>query len=283
LSNDVKLFNSLKIKVNRVSLRQYFRIKLNGIFGPFPRPDKWVFIVGCYNSGTTLLHKLLAAHPDIGSMANEGQFYTDQLVLPRSVGLYRLWAIKPEQFYLDENSQTDINVNSLKRQWGAQFNDPTRLVLLEKSPTNAARTRWLQKQFENAHFIGIVRNGYAVAEGIHRKGHHPLDVAAKQWACSNEIMLRDFELLNNQLLIRYEDLVTSPNQTFQKMLAFLGLSKYGLENIVEHNWSIHKEVSPIIDMNHRSLTALSKSERDIIRLTAGDMLSRLGYDPQLEV
>ncbi|MBK9319321.1 MAG: sulfotransferase [Bacteroidetes bacterium] len=44
-----------------------------------PEPEKWVFILGCYNSGTTLLHKLLATHSDIGSMPNEGQFYSSQL------------------------------------------------------------------------------------------------------------------------------------------------------------------------------------------------------------
>jgi hypothetical protein len=265
-----------------LQLHQRFRLKYNGVFGPLPQPEKWVFIVGCYNSGTTLLHKLLAAHPQIGSMPNEGQFYTDQLVLPRSVGLYRLWAIKPQLFYLDENSQTKININKLKRQWGTKFNDLTRPVLLEKSPTNAARTRWLQRYFENAYFIGIIRNGYAVAEGIHRKASCSLDLAAKQWACSNEIMLRDFELLNHKYLLRYEDLVTSPDQILHELLGFLGLGGYD-QDIIRRVWSVHQEVSLITNMNHRSLTALNESGRDTITLVAGDMLSRLGYSSQPEM
>ena len=35
-------------------------------FGYMPTPEKWVFIVGCYNSGTTLLHDLLASHHNFG-------------------------------------------------------------------------------------------------------------------------------------------------------------------------------------------------------------------------
>lgn len=278
----LNIVNRLRDSKSVGRYRHHFWLKFNGLFGPFPRPDKWVFIVGCYNSGTTLLHDLLATHPSIGSMPNEGQFYTDQLVLPRAVGLYRLWAMKPELFYLDESSQTNIDVNRLKRQWGAQFNDPTRPILLEKSPTNVARTRWLQKHFKNAHFIGIIRNGYAVAEGIRRKANYPLDVAAKQWVLSNEIMLHDFELLDRKFMLRYEDLVATPNQTFQRILSFLGLSGDG-PDITNQVWSIHKEHSTIKDMNHRSLLALSASERDTIRLVAGDVLNRLGYSSQTEV
>ena len=80
------------------------RLAYSGAFGSIPRPDKWVFIVGCYGSGTTLLNKMLATHPMVGSLSTEGQFFTDQLPLPRNLGLSRLWALEPERFYLDESS-----------------------------------------------------------------------------------------------------------------------------------------------------------------------------------
>ncbi len=114
-----------------------------GRFGSLPRPEKWVFIVGCYNSGTTLLHDLLATQPVVGS----------------EFGLRRLWALKPELFYLDEDGGRETDVARLKRQWGGLFNDPTRPVLLEKAAPDVARTRWLQRHFEPAWFIGIVRDG----------------------------------------------------------------------------------------------------------------------------
>ena len=253
------------------------RIVLNGLLGPLPCPRKWVFVVGCYNSGTTFLHNLLASHPDVGSMPDEGQFYTDQLLLPRAVKLPRLWAIEPEWFYMDENSGQNVNLNRLKRQWGARYNDPTRPVLLEKSPTNAARTLWLQKYFENAYFIGIIRNGYAVAEGIRRKAGHPLKVAAAQWARSSEIMLRDFDMLCNKKLIRYETLTDSPKETFRETLEFLDLDP-GELCIKDRVWQIHEQTAQIRNMNDRSFSALGVQDRQVIESVAGDFLNELGYE-----
>ena len=258
------------------SISRKVRLLRDGWLGPLPIPQKWVFIVGCYNSGTTLVHDVLASHSSVGSMPGEGQFYTDELVLPRSVGLPRLWALKPDQFCMDENGSQHVNVERLKRQWGARFNDPTRPVLLEKSPTNAARTRWLQAHFENAHFIGIVRNGYAVAEGIHRKAGHPLDIAALQWARSNEIMLQDFEHLERKRVLRYEHWTESPEEVLKDILEFLGLSPSGV-SVAERFWKVHERRGPIMDMNDESLKRLSPGEREAIESVAGGQLRRLGY------
>lgn len=41
-------------------------------FTPVPRPDKWLFVVGCYNSGTTLLAEMLSRHPNISGLPTEG-------------------------------------------------------------------------------------------------------------------------------------------------------------------------------------------------------------------
>lgn len=258
------------------SISRKIRRLRDGRLGPLPTPNKWVFIVGCYNSGTTLLHDILAAHPSVGSMPDEGQFYTDELLLPRAVGLPRLWALEAGRFCMDEAGGTGVNVVRLKRQWGARFNDPDRPVLLEKSPTNAARTRWLQRHFENAHFIGIVRNGYAVAEGIRRRAGHPLELAATQWARSNEILLRDFEMLQKKKLVRYEELTESAERILKDIVEFLDLSPTGLA-IDGRVWHIHGQEAPVANMNPESLQRLSREEREIIESAAGDLLKRLGY------
>lgn len=257
-------------------IRRKIRFLRDGWLGPLPAPDKWVFIVGCYNSGTTLLHDILATHPSIGSMPDEGQFYTNELLLPKSVGLPRLWAIQADRFRMDENSGQGVNVNRLKRQWGARYNDLSRPVLVEKSPTNAARTRWLQRHFQNAHFIGIVRDGYAVAEGIHRKAGHPLDIAALQWARSNDIMLQDFEHLERKRVVRYEELAESPAEVLEGILEFVGLSSSRVR-IGEGVWSIHERVGRIENMNPQSDEKLGPKELEVIASAAGDLLRRLGY------
>ena len=255
---------------------QRLRLERAAHFGPLPSPARWVFLVGCYNSGTTLLHDLLAMHPLVGSMPDEGQFFTDQLPVPRDLGLRRLWALKPELFRLDENAGPHIKVKRLQRQWGAKFNDPTRPVLIEKTPTNAARTRWLQARFSPASFVGIIRDGRAVAEGIRRKTGCDLESAARQWVRSNEIMLRDFEDLRHKRLVRYEHLTADPDGVVADLLAFLELPPLTPE-LGAREWAIHEQRSVIVNMNSRSYEALSREEMHVIERQAGPLLRALGY------
>ncbi len=248
-----------------------------GWLGPIPTPEKWLFIVGCYNSGTSLIQTLLAQHPQIGSLAREGQLCTDQLLLPKAVGLPRLWALKPEKFLLDETNQTEIDVKRLKRQWGLWMNDRKRPILMEKTPANAARLPWLQANFKNAHFLGIIRNGYAVAEGIRRKAGHSLELGATQWLRSNEIMLDAFEKLDHRLLITYEALTEEPDTTLSAVLNFLNLPQDSLRQIDGRILSIHGLQSELINMNRRSLELLTAQETAEVRRAAAPLLTRFHY------
>lgn len=265
---------SLRRKGKRLAHR--VRLEHAARFGPLPTPGRWVFLVGCYNSGTTLLHDLLAAHPLIGSMPDEGQFFTDQLPVPRDLGFRRLWALEPMHFCLDEQGGDHIDLQRLLRQWGAKFNDPRRPVLIEKTPTNAARTRWLQARFQPAYFVGIVRDGRAVAEGIRRKTGHPLDLAARQWARSNEIMLADFEHLAHKRVVTYEALTANPAAVIGELLEFLGLPALTTE-LQGREWKIHEQRSKIVNMNPRSLAALSPADLAVIDREAGPLLRQYGY------
>ena len=247
-----------------------------GRFGPVPRPERWVFIVGCYNSGTTLLHRILAMHPDVGTLPGEGQFFTDVLPAPRDLGLPRLWALQPQRFRLTEESR-GIDVERLKRQWGARFNDLARPVLAEKSPTNAARTRWLQEHFEDTHFVGLVRNGYAVAEGIRRREGHDIRAAARQWRVCNEIMQEDFARLRRARIVRYESLAADPNTEVEALQQFAGLAR-DTRSFDAVRLRIHDQSSPIRNMNGPSIASLTPEDRDVVRAEAGEMLDLFGYD-----
>ena len=35
-------------------------------------PEKWLFLVGCYNSGTTILRDIVASHPNVSDLPFEG-------------------------------------------------------------------------------------------------------------------------------------------------------------------------------------------------------------------
>lgn len=264
--------------MDRYAFKRIAKLNVRAWLGPCPEPERWAFIVACSNSGTTLLHSLLARHPDVGSLPAEGQFLTDQLPVPKKEGLGRRWAVNPELYHLTERDGRSIRVRRLKRQWGYCFNDPTRRVLIEKSPPNAARTRWLQAHFENAHFIGIVRDGYAVAEGISRRAGHPISLAATQWARSNELLLADWTFLERKVLMRYEDLASDTEASLRDLLAFLRLDADRYDWSALHRpMQIHERVERVSDLNAISLAALSDGQRAEIDRAASAMLERLGY------
>ena len=76
----------------------------SGRYGQIRNPRQWVFVVGCYNSGTTLLHDVPANHPDVAHLPREGQYCTDQLLVPKDAGLARSWALDPGRFTLNEDT-----------------------------------------------------------------------------------------------------------------------------------------------------------------------------------
>jgi LmbE family N-acetylglucosaminyl deacetylase len=236
--------------------------------------DSWVFVVGCYNSGTTLLEALINQHSDIACLPQEGQHLTEEFITPLAAGLPRLWALKPELFVMGVDSHA-ADAEQMRIDWAPHFSDINSPVKLEKSCPNAGRTRWLQKHFPNSKFIGIVRNGYAVAEGISRKAGHALDLSAQQWARSNQIMLEDFNYLDNALLISYEDLSESPQRVMETIWGFLDMEPPSVD--VDQSYKIHGKESRIENMNHKSFVALDDQMIAEIEAAASTVLDYFGY------
>lgn len=252
---------------------------------PMPRPEKWLFLVGCYNSGTTLLAELLAHHPDISALPTEGHFITDQFVKDYEIGLPRMWAGREELFRLTE-ADTGPDPVRIKKEWGVRL-DLSKPVLLEKSPPNTPRVRWLQRHFSPAYFVAIVRNGYAVSEGIMRKADPkhlrdswPIEQCAQQWVRSNEILLEDTPHLQYLLWVRYEDLVDNPLQELNKICDFIGLPHYRNFD-PKKSFSIHERNDTVKDMNKISIDRLTPTQIGEINKVAGECLERFNY-PLLE-
>ena len=141
-----------------------------------------------------------------------------------------------------------------------------------------------KKNFENAHFIAIIRNGYAVAEGIRRKGRPrhlrdgwPIDLCARQWSRSNEILAQDADHLEHILWVRYEDFTEEPMKELNRILSFLGVTDVSVMDLTQP-LEIHERKQPISNLNHASVARLSRDERKIITATAGASLIRFGYE-----
>ena len=228
---------------------------------------KWLFILGVNNSGTTLMQRILAQHPEIDAVRGEGQ-RSPWILDPGKLGLGRVWT---EQLWAVRSPPMIpfIGVPLLKRDWLNRRPTTTGEYTLEKSPPDTVRSLWLQRHFKPASFIGMIRNGYAVAEGTRRRKRRPISIerSARHWCKANEIMLKDSEKLERFLLVKYEDFVESPRDILGQITDFLSIDKYEFEGV--------DEIS--MDHNVKSISHLSTEDRMIIKQEAADMLEKFGY------
>jgi hypothetical protein len=165
-----------------------------------------------------------------------------------------------------------------KRDWAKLF--PRRPgILLEKSPPNTVRARWLQRNFYPCRFLAMVRNPYAVCEGIRRRHDYSIEVAAKHWLCANECLFADMQLLEMAMWFRYEDFTAMPEEHLKKIQTFLELR----EPFDMSKWSsafahsAEGNTSGIQNLNDKSFSKLSGQDIGTINRIAGKLMTDLGY------
>jgi Sulfotransferase family len=240
----------------------------------------WLFLLGVSNSGTTILTRLLASHPELRVLPKEGQALTDAVPSGSRYGVGRRWTERMDLFHLTEESDPAPALRA-KYDWAYHF-DRRPGILVEKSPPNAVRARWLQANFRPARFLAITRHPYAVCEGMRRRSNATIEGAARQWATANEVMLTDAERLEHFLLISYEELTERTGETLERMHAFLGLEAPFDRSVAERPLrmaNVDGGPRPLQNFNSKSLERLTDDEIAVIDRIAGPMMERLGYVP----
>lgn len=191
-----------------------------------------VFIGGLHRSGTTLLAKILQDHPEVSGFTNtgapmdEGQHLQD-VYPPASVfGGPGRFGFEPESF-LDEHSPlaTDANARRLYAQW-AEYWGREGAWLLEKSPPNLVRTRFLQALFPGARFVIVLRHPVAVAYATRKWARTSIRSLIEHWVVCHERFFNDREHLKKCLVIKYEDLIDDTQATMQQIWQFLELKPH---------------------------------------------------------
>jgi hypothetical protein len=260
-------------------------------FGRELSPNKWVFIIGCYNSGTTLLSRILSQHDKISSMPDEGVFYTDVLRAPEEFGWSRLWIKCLNQMNeIFSKKESQYLSDRIKKQWSYMYENADAPILLEKSISNITRLKFLDEYFKPAYFIYLVRDGYAVSEGICRKAKpykwgnmsypkgYNLDMCSKQWVETDAKFEEQFKGLNNVLIVKYESLTKDPVNTLESITNFIGVTQLP-EELLSSDWSIHEKNEIIQNMNHKSYNNLTNDDIAIIEKQAKNVLIKYGYFP----
>ncbi len=202
----------------------------------------FVFIGGLHRSGTSILHRLLCEHPDTsgfedtGVPEDEGQHLQSVFEPAYIHGGPGEFAFHAEAHLTEESGLISAaSRDRLLREWGAYY-DLERPVLLEKSPPNLIRSRFLRQMIPGSKFVFIVRHPIAVALATEKWSDNSIADLIVHWHRAYSIMLRDIDDADDCLVMRYEDLVKDPANCIERVCRLAGLPIFEPdESVVDHN------------------------------------------------
>ena len=197
-----------------------------------------VFIGGVHRSGTTLLGRLLAEHEEAsgfagtGVPADEGQHLQTVYSPARAFGGPGRFAFA-EDAGLTEGSELLRGAHGrLMAEWSPHW-DLSRRVLIEKSPPNLLRFRFLQAAFPGAHLVAVLRHPLAVAYATQKWSKTSIPSLLEHWLVAYERFRQDAPRLEHAHEIRYEALVADANATVESLETAIGLAPTAVDNAVE--------------------------------------------------
>ena len=250
-----------------------------------------IFIVGLNKSGTSLLYLMLSRHPSLSGLKpseDQGPKSGSAMVYLRNHGLTEghkvaglpdklrvhsrsyMFAhphVLPE-YRLTEKEVEPGDQTGVEEAYRQAMADPGKR-LIEKSPPNLVRTRYLQALFPDAVFIHIVRDPYAnvAANAKKRERWGSVEEQAAHWASGNAVYLNDSGGLGRARTVRYEDLIAVPEATLRRICDVCWL-----------DWSPAAILPVEQDVNGRLTAMLTREETDIIsRAVPPELFKAFGY------
>ena len=192
------------------------------------------FIAGLHRSGTSLIHRCLAAHPEVSGFQNtgwpedEGQFLQTVLPMDNLWGGPGLFALDPAAHWVEEAPEIAAReAAQIAKEWAPHY-DLRKKWLIEKTPANLVRTRRLQQFFPNARFIFVVRHPVVAAMATMKWTPVSLTLMVQHALRAYGIMAEDLPHLRQALVIKYEAFVEKPQFWLDRLYEFLDLPSHPL-------------------------------------------------------
>jgi hypothetical protein len=201
--------------------------------------ERLLFVGGLHRSGTSLLHRLLADHPEISAFAetgapeDEGQHLQSVFPPAKAHGGPGRFGFAPAS-YLTERSPlvSTANAERLLSDWMPYW-DLSRPVLVEKSPPNIVRARFLQALFPRAAFVFLVRHPACAALATQKWSKTSVVELILHWLLVHGRLLSDLAHIRCYALLRYEDVVADPGEATARLFDFVGLPPHEVGRPVE--------------------------------------------------
>lgn len=218
-----------------IFVRLYRMSAIRLFFRPFftnNKPSGWFFLVGCYNSGTTVIKDAVALHPMIATAPIEGDNFTSELSNFEGGGWPRCMA--SNSFLIEKHRNDDVldasSICSNLRPWVKKGN-----FFLEKSISNSVRMNLLRQSFQGCKFVCVFREPSGVIRGILKRskpsskasffldgGEYTDEILSKQWVYVNSKIINDYRE-SDSCFCSYEGFLSDPVKTLKDIYKYLGL------------------------------------------------------------
>jgi hypothetical protein len=188
-----------------------------------------VFLGGLHRSGTSLLFGLLRDQPqisgfrDTGVPEDEGQHLQRVYPTAKAFGGEGRFGFAAGAHMVEAEPETArVEGTALFEQWSPHW-DLDQPVLVEKSPPNLIRMRYLQAVFPTARFVVIVRHPVVVALATRKWSGASIRTMTRNWLAAHDELTDQAPHVRHLSIVRYEDLVREPEATLRGVFTAIGV------------------------------------------------------------